>query len=104
MNYSEIINKIVALGLPLSKIILFGSVARGDNTIKSDIDLGIVFTRTATNPQRRMITRTISEYETLESMTDINCFYTTEKELASATHWNNPCVGMREEGVVLWEK
>lgn len=98
------VNRIAALDLPLSKIILFGSVARGDHTIESDIDLGIILSEPPTNPQRRMVTRVVSEYETLESMLDINCFYATDEDYETATHWPNPCVGMREEGVVLWQR
>jgi len=104
MDYSKVVNSIVSLNLPLSKIILFGSVARGENTIESDIDIGIVMTESVTNPQRRMITKAVSEFETLESLFDINCFYTTDEDLKTATHWSNPCVDMREEGVILWQK
>ncbi|MCL2500018.1 MAG: nucleotidyltransferase domain-containing protein [Defluviitaleaceae bacterium] len=104
MNYTEMVDKIVGLGLPLSKIILFGSVARGEDTIRSDIDIGFVLPRPVTRPQRRMITRVVSEYETLESMRDINCFYATDEEFITAARWSDPCLGMREEGVVLWER
>lgn len=104
MDYTEIVNAIVKLQLPLSKIILFGSAARNESTIQSDIDLALVMRESVTNEHRRPIARALSEFETLDNMLDINCFYTTEDELATATHWSNPCVDIRKEGVVLWQR
>jgi len=104
MVYSDIIDAITNLNLQsLSKIILFGSVARGDNTIKSDVDLAIITQAPICSAQRKMITRAVAEFETLESMLDIDCFYSTEEALATANHWSDPRTSIREEGITLWQ-
>jgi len=107
-EYSTIIeqvaNAISKLDIPLSKIILFGSVARGDHSLASDIDLAVITTETINKAQRNMVARTIAEFETLETLLEINCYYATDELLNNAIHWSDPCTSIRNEGVVLWQK
>ena len=105
MIYSDIVGAITKLGLQssLSKIILFGSAARGESTIKSDVDIAVITDAPISNAQRRMVTRAMAEFETLESMLEINCFYATEEALEKADRWSDPCTSIKEEGIVLWQ-
>ncbi|MCL2059162.1 MAG: nucleotidyltransferase domain-containing protein [Oscillospiraceae bacterium] len=100
----QVTNAILELDLPLSKIILFGSVARGDYSIRSDIDIAIITTMSISNQQKKMVARAVADFETLESLLEINCFYATDASLSNANHWSDPCVDIRKEGVVLWQK
>ena len=100
----QVTNAILELDLPLSKIILFGSVARGDYSIKSDIDIAVITTESISNQHKKMVARAVADFETLESLLEINCFYATDASLSIANHWSDPCVDIRKDGVILWQK
>ena len=100
----QVTNTISKLDLPLSKIILFGSVARGDYTIASDIDLAVITTTTISRVYRKAVTQAIAEFEDIDSMLEINCFYATDESLTSANHWSDLCTYIKNEGIVLWQK
>ena len=100
----QVTTAILELGLPISKIILFGSAARGDYSIHSDIDIAVITTESINNQHKKMVARAVAEFETLESLLEINCFYATDASLSLASHWSDPCVDIRKDGVVLWQK
>jgi len=105
MIYNEIAQAISKLNLPgLSKVILFGSAARGSNTALSDIDIAIITSELIKRAERRMIVQAVSKFETPESMLEINCLYATEEDLSGANRWSDPCTDIREDGIVLWQK
>ena len=99
----RVAHAISKLDLPLSQLILFGSVARGCDKITSDIDIAVITHVPLSNSQRKEVTHTVAEYETLDSIQEVNCFYATDEALAKATHWNDPCTNIRKDGVVLWQ-
>jgi len=93
----------VAHTLPshLEKVVLFGSYARGEATLRSDVDIALVFAEgTEVNPRDRAFIR--EELETLVDPVEINLFTTCKSQLdtdnkLNANYW------IREEGYVLWE-
>ena len=91
------------LDLPssLQKIILFGSYARGQAHIHSDIDLALVSTEGFCRRDRAMLRDKLDEFD---EQIAISLFCTTEERLRytddpfDANYW------IRREGIVLWQR
>jgi predicted nucleotidyltransferase len=91
----------IASSLPVLKIILFGSTARRDDQIKSDIDIAIIGEKNLSLTQKDQINETITNF-LLDRGILINWIYILKNE------WNLnllPIVkSIRKEGIILWEK
>lgn len=96
------VNQVKNLNPDIISIILFGSQARGDSTIRSDIDLAIVMKDGAIiGPRERGEIHAISDY--IDTPIEINLFFTTEKALDDAVGIFDTNKYIREEGVVIWQ-
>ena len=85
--------KTIAEKYPVSKIVLFGSRARGDNNMKSDIDIAIY-----TFPEFKNKGHFASDIEDLETLLKIDTVFiskdTDEKLIKN----------IQKEGVVIYER
>jgi predicted nucleotidyltransferase len=82
----------------VQKAILFGSLARGDVTIFSDIDLIIVQETDA-----RFLDRLEPFYTQLDLRTDVDILVYTPHELADLATWNPLVRRALQEGKVIYE-
>lgn len=85
--------KTIAEKYPVSKIVLFGSRARGDNSTKSDIDIAIY-----TLPEFANKGHFVSDIEDLETLLKIDTVFiskdTDEKLIKN----------IQKEGVIIYER
>ncbi|MBQ6973106.1 MAG: nucleotidyltransferase domain-containing protein [Synergistaceae bacterium] len=102
--FDEIVEAILSvMGDEAVRIILYGSVARGDNTWESDVDIAVLTTRKYDDNDRRRVRDVISplnwKHETLISVTTIDekRFYDWVDDLP---FYHNIDI----EGVVLWTR
>ncbi|MCD4759894.1 nucleotidyltransferase domain-containing protein [archaeon] len=89
-----ITSKIISNNLEVSKLILFGSVARGTSTIRSDIDLMI------TGEFNRAKLKELIEEIQKKTKRKINISYITEKEYNGGTALTTE---IKREGIILYE-
>lgn len=85
--------KAIAEKYPISKIVLFGSRARGDNNPKSDIDIAIY-----TSVELKNKGHLISDIDDLETLLKIDIIFVnqdTDEKLIS---------NIQREGVVIYER
>jgi predicted nucleotidyltransferase len=82
----------------IRKAILFGSLARGNTTIFSDIDLIIVQETNA-----RFLDRLEPFYAQLDLGTDVDILVYTPDELAGLATWNPLIQEALREGKVIYE-
>ena len=86
----------------MRKVVLFGSFARHQQTITSDVDIAII--HQGHNPQklRQQLSRGLYEYYQGEE--DIQ-FTTLQEDVYNAdTHPLNVSYAIAKEGVILWQK
>ncbi len=84
----------------ISKIILFGSLARGDAVPGSDADVLIVLSTS----RRRFLNR-IPEYTLSDVPVGVDIFPYTEKELSRMLAEGNPFIRQAvSEGIILFER
>ena len=82
------------------RIILFGSMARGDSDEYSDMDF-IVIKRTET----RFVQRLVEAARLVSLPRNVDVFVYTPEELASMVDEENPFIGSAlREGIVVYEK
>lgn len=84
--------------MDVQKAILFGSMARGDVTIFSDIDLIIV-----QDTDARFLDRLEPFYAQLDLGADVDILVYTPGELADMATWNPLIRRALEEGKVIYE-
>jgi len=82
----------------IQKAILFGSLARGDVTVFSDVDLLIVQETSA-----RFLDRLEPFYAQLDLHTDVDILVYTPAEMADMTTWNPLVRQALREGKVIYE-
>jgi len=85
----------------LEKIILFGSHARGEATVDSDIDIALVY-REGTKLTRALRATVRYLLDDLFEHVEINLLATTSDKVASAEDKKDANYWIREEGRVLW--
>ena len=102
--FDEVVNAILSvMGDDAVKIILYGSVARGDNTCESDIDIAVLSTRKYDWWEEEKLDPVFSQldmkYDTLFSVVIIESykFFAWKDDLPFYSN-------IEEEGVVLWTK
>ncbi len=94
-----IVRRIVSLVHP-EKIILFGSVARGDADEYSDIDLIVI-----KNTETRFVQRLVEVIAFLPRDVAADVFVYTSQELQTMLEEGNPFIEQAlKDGIVLYEK
>ena len=99
-NYAEAIRKIY--GVHLKQIILYGSVARREETAESDIDIAIILDVA----QASAIRERFIEWNSEMDMKYNRVFSIVDIEKSQMDKWGNVLPfykNIREEGVVLWK-
>ena len=99
---NELIDGILsAVGNKVVSIILYGSVARGENSEESDVDIAIILSKELTKDSKNMLSDNIVDldlkYDKVYSIVDI-------KEI-DYDKWNKYIpfyINIAKEGVVLW--
>lgn len=90
------------LGNNLVSVILFGSVARGENEPDSDVDIALLVDQELTKEER---TKLFSFFSDLWMCTDL-FFSPIDIEKAKYETWNDILPfyqNIRKEGIVLWK-
>ncbi|MDR0273154.1 MAG: nucleotidyltransferase domain-containing protein [Clostridiales bacterium] len=82
----------------ITRIILFGSYARGTARVGSDIDLALVAQNTWTFEDRTSIRNFFEDFDC-----ELSFFFTTENGLNSDDK-NNANFWIRTEGIELWKR
>jgi len=84
----------------LEQIILFGSHARGEARLSSDIDVALVF---SSSPPRVLRAQVRSMLDLFSDCFEISVFTTTKALLNECTNIKNANYWIREEGRILWQ-
>ncbi|MBR0093905.1 MAG: nucleotidyltransferase domain-containing protein [Synergistaceae bacterium] len=100
--FDDVVNGILSvLGDDVVKIILYGSVARGDNTWESDVDIAVLTKREIDRERHDELIHVSSvlglEYDTLVSIITIDEKRFQEWLFALPLYFN-----IDEEGITLW--
>jgi len=89
----------------LEKIILFGSFAREQQTITSDIDIALIFKAPISREARSKCRRFIGEFEESHAFAyDIQPTYISLDNYLNDKHPLNVSSSIRKEGHVLWQR
>ena len=102
--FDEIVQTILSvMGDDVTKIILYGSVARGDNTWESDVDIAVISKRNWDSKEKHNVYDVIAElnlkYDTLFSIVIID-----EKRFNKWLFDLPFYYSIDEEGIVLWKR
>ena len=86
----------------IKQIIVFGSHARGTATLRSDIDLALVYANEndEAKSDRAQMHSLLSD---ILPLTEITLFGTTFNKISNANEPKTANFGIREEGRVIWE-
>jgi len=96
LELDRIIGKIDMAGV--QKIILFGSLAKGNVNLTSDIDLIII-----RETSQRFLDRLDAVYREIEPNMAVDVLVYTPKEIADMIQWNSFIRQALKEGRVLYE-
>ena len=102
--FDDIVKAVLSvMGDDAVRIILYGSVARGDNTPESDVDIAVLATREYSYNDRKKIIYAVSplnlKYDTLISVIPIEEKRYNEWLFDLPFYFN-----IDEEGIILWTK
>ena len=102
--FDDIVRAILSVvGDDAVKIILYGSVARGDNTWESDVDIALVIHGELDRRTDRLLTKAVVEvdlkYDTVVSVIDIDAEHFSECRNTLPFYAN-----IEKEGIILWTK
>ena len=102
--FDDVVKTILKLlGDDVVKIILYGSVARGDNTWESDVDIAVLTRRKIDECEKNklldLIVQLNFKYETIFSVKMIEENYFNEWQFDLPFFYN-----IDEEGIILWNK
>ena len=101
--YNELVNGVLsALGDQVTRIVLYGSVARGTDQADSDIDIAIFLTDCMSSEMEDRLSDVIVDlnlkYDRLFSVIDIN-----DSVYAKWRHVNPFYQNVDNEGITLWQ-
>lgn len=102
--FDDIVKAILSvMGDDAVKIILYGSVARGDNTWESDVDIAMIIRRELDRKTDKLLTKIFTEldlkYDTVLSVMDI------EENHFNKWKYDLPFyMNIEEEGITLWTR
>ena len=102
--FDDIVKAILSvMGDDAVKIILYGSVAHGDNTWESDIDIAVVISGELDHRTDQLLTKAVVEvdlkYDTVVSVIDIDAEHFKKCRTALPFYAN-----IEKEGIILWTK
>ena len=102
--FDDIVRAILSvMGDDAVKIILYGSVARGDNTPESDVDIAMIIRGELDRIADKKLTRAVTEldlkYDTVLSVIDVE-----EKHFRRYKHELPFYKNIEREGITLWTK
>ena len=87
----------------ISRIILFGSYARGEQTLYSDIDISVVYHGTQKKKRGTYFSwQEELDYLFSEAGLIVNYFYTNEHNLHTSTDTFDTNTWINKEGITLW--
>ena len=100
--FDDIVKAILSVvGDDAVKIILYGSVARGDNTWDSDIDIAMLLNEPLDHNTDRLLTKAVVKvdlkYDTVVSVIDIDAEHFMKCKDTLPLY-----VNIEKEGVILW--
>ena len=84
------------------KVVLFGSFARNQQTISSDVDIAVIHNGDSPNALRRYLLQGL--YDVYPSQEDIQFTTLQEHVYETDTHPLNVSSSILKEGVILWQK
>lgn len=102
--FDDVVNAILSvMGDDAVKIILYGSVARGDNTWESDVDIAMITRRELDRKTDKLLTKIAArldlKYDTVLSIMDIEADHFTRLKDTLPFYKN-----IEKEGITLWTK
>ena len=102
--FDDIVKAVLSvMGDDAVKIILYGSVARGDNTWESDVDIAMIIRKELDRKTDKLLTKVFTEldlkYDTVLSVMDIDENHFNKYKYDLPFYMN-----IEKEGVVLWKK
>ena len=87
----------------LNKIIVFGSYARGEATIRSDVDLALVFD--GEGPTERKYIAAVREIlDDFDEFLKIDLFCTNQTKINTVDNKFNANYWIREDGKLIWTR
>ncbi|MCL2752666.1 MAG: nucleotidyltransferase domain-containing protein [Defluviitaleaceae bacterium] len=96
----EFVRRFTRLGIDAEALVLFGSQARGEAKLSSDIDIAVLATELS--PTQRGALRGLGEE--IDDRLTVNLFFTTKQALIEAEGVFDTNKYIRDEGVVLWQR
>lgn len=97
---SEYAAKFNQLKINVHSLILFGSQARGEASVSSDIDIAVVMDKKLSPLQRGQL---LSLGDEIDIRYKVNLFFTNCEAVAQASSVFDTNKYIREEGIVLWQ-
>jgi predicted nucleotidyltransferase len=89
------------LGINVKSLILFGSQAKGEAMLSSDIDIAVVMDKPLTSYERGVL-RNLGEE--IDDRLKVNLFFTNPQNLKEAVGIFDTNKYIRDEGLILWPK
>jgi len=87
----------------LEKIIVFGSYARGEATIRSDVDIALVFGGEEPTQRADKVAVDMALYD-FDDILHIDLYCTNQTRIDTEQNVMRPNYWIREEGKLLWTK
>jgi len=101
-NIIDLVVKIASSFSEVQKVIVFGSYARGEANIQSDVDVAVVHEEGVRSSLRRDFKKEFSKF--YEGVIEVQFTYLSEEAYEKDNHVLNVARSVREEGVVLWSR
>ena len=98
---SKYVHQFETLNIDIHSLVLFGSQARGEATVSSDIDIAVVMKEDLTHFERGKL-RCLGD--DVDSRAEVNLFFTTQEAINFAQKDLDTNKYIREEGIKLWPK
>ena len=95
------IAKFEEMKIEIDSLILFGSQARGDAILSSDVDIAVVMKTPLTSEERGSL-RCLGE--DIDDSIETNLFFTTRQAIEDSARIFDTNKYIKEEGVVLWPR
>ena len=98
---AKFIEHFVVLGIDVDSLVLFGSCARGEATLSSDIDIAVVMKNDLTRRERAIL-RSLGDE--INQYIKVDLFFTNRQALDNAEGIFDTNVYIKNEGIQLWPK
>lgn len=98
---TQYIQQFEQMDVAVSAVILFGSHARGEGMVSSDVDLAMVLRSPLTRREQGLL-RSLGD--DIDERIDTNLFFTTPEALEMAHSDLDTNSHIKKEGIVIWEE